>query len=539
VNAAVPANGRLRVRNQIAADDWRILRALSLYRLLLSVLLLILYYSGYAPRFFEQVEAGVFQTVGLAFLAIAVALSVPLTMRWPSVTTQTIVQFLGDMLCLIPLMWASGGVPSGLGMLMLTPTVGASLILSARVSLLMAATSALALLGEETLRLYQLPSSSAAFTETGILGTAFLITALATNAVAERARRSEALAARVGSDLASLTRLNERIVEQMGAGAIVVDHNQRIRLINGTARRLLTLTEMSGEPPLHDAAPRLAAAFANWKHGKPISAEPLAPAPGAEEVILRFSSLGSDAEAPALIILDDAGEARARAQQLKLAALGRLSASIAHEIRNPLAAISNAGQLLAESPARNPEDERLLGMIQRHSERINRIVNDILALSRRDSSSPTVILIPSWLQRAVGHYRESVTTAARDIRIEMATSAFDVVFDPNHLQQVLVNLLDNAFQHGGEKISVTVRCLRVGPTRRPCIDLEDNGRGIEPEIVDRIFEPFFTTAHQGTGLGLYLARELCEYNQSSLSYVTRKESGACFRLTLMEVKAAR
>src|SRR5581483_9409771 len=236
---------------------------------------------------------------------------------------------------------------------------------------------------------------------------------------------------------------------------------------------------------------------------------------------------------------DDAREARARAQQLKLAALGRLSASIAHEIRNPLAAISNAGQLLAENPDRNPEDERLHGMIQRHSDRINRIINDILALSRRETGSPAVIAVPTWLQRAVLQYRESVATAKRDIRIEMATSAFDVVFDPNHLQQILVNLWDNAFQHGGEKIAVTVRCLRVGPTRKPCIDVEDNGRGIEPELVDRIFEPFFTTAHQGTGLGLYLARELCEYNQASLSYVPRTEGGACFRLALMEVKAAR
>ena len=229
---------------------------------------------------------------------------------------------------------------------------------------------------------------------------------------------------------------------------------------------------------------------------------------------------------------------RARAQQLKLAALGRLSASIAHEIRNPLAAISNAGQLLAESPDLNPEDERLLGMIQRHSERINRIINDILALSRRETGSPTVIGIPVWLQRAVTQYRESAQTAGREVRIEMATSAFDVVFDPNHLQQVLVNLWDNAFQHGGDKVVVTVRCLRVGPTRRPALDVEDSGRGIETELVDRIFEPFFTTAHQGTGLGLYLARELCEYNQANLSYVPRNEGGACFRLTLMEVKAA-
>jgi two-component system sensor histidine kinase PilS (NtrC family) len=537
VNAAAPASVRRKVRRHAAGDEWRILRALTLYRLFLAILLLILFESGYAPRFFDQVDAKLFHPVGLFYLGIAIALLVPLATRWPSLTTQTIVQFLVDIACVTTLVWASNGVPSGLGILLITPIVGCSLVLSARLSLLMAATSAIALLSEEILRLYELPSSAVAFTETGILGSAFLVTALATNAVAERARRSEALVARVGSDLASLTRLNERIVEQMQAGAIVVDRSHRIRLINAAARRLLNLTATLGELRLDDAAPRLAAAFVNWRHGKPISAEPMSPTAGAEEVLVRFSSLGSDEEAPALILLDEAQEARARAQQLKLAALGRLSASIAHEIRNPLAAITNAGQLLAENPDRNAEDDRLLGMIQRHSERINRIVNDILTLSRRDTAGPEVISIPEWLQRAVAQYRESVSTARRAIRIEAPVASYEILFDPNHLQQILVNLLDNAFQHGGENVAVTIRCSRSGPMRRPCLDIEDNGRGIATEMVDRIFEPFFTTAHQGTGLGLYLARELCEYNQASLSYVPRAEGGACFRLVMMEVRA--
>jgi two-component system, NtrC family, sensor histidine kinase PilS len=539
VNAAVPARVRAKPRRRYSPDDWRILRALSLYRLFLAVLLLILFATGYAPRFFEQVDAGAFQLTGLVYVVIAVLLLVPLTTRWPPLTAQTSLQFLADIGCVTVLVWASGGVPSGLGMLLITPTVGCSLVLSARFSLLMAATAALALLGEELLRIYQLAPGGAALTETGILGSAFLVTALATNAVAERARRSEALAERVGSDLANLTRLNERIVEQMQAGVIVLDRNHRIRLINAAARRLLNISTALADLRLDDSAPRLGAAFANWLHGKPISAEPLTPGPGSEEVIVRFSSLGSDDEAPVLILLDEAREARARAQQLKLAALGRLSASIAHEIRNPLAAITNAGQLLAENPHRGEEDDRLLGMIQRHSERINRIVNDILALSRRDSGGPEVISMPGWLQRAIASYRESVTTAGRDMRVEMASAPFDAVFDPNHLQQILVNLWDNAFQHGGENVMVTVRCLRVGPTRRPCLDIEDNGRGIPAEMVDRIFEPFFTTAHQGTGLGLYLARELCEYNQASLSYVSHAEKGACFRLVMMEVRPAR
>jgi two-component system sensor histidine kinase PilS (NtrC family) len=540
VNAAVPARSRPKSRRLTTQDDWRILRALSSYRFLLAVLLLILFEAGYAPRFFEQVQGPLFQIGCLVYLAVSLMLLVPLSLRWPGITVQTHLQFVADVLCVGTLIWSSSGVSSGLGMLLVTPTVGCSLILPARLALLLAAGAAMALIGEELAQVYYLQAGNGAFTETGILGSVFLITALATNAVAERARRSEAIAVRVGSDLANLTRLNERIVEQMQAGAVVVDESHRIRLINAAARRMLTLPPNTGAGQRLDAvAPRLAVAFVNWSHGHPHSGEPIAPAPNTEEVMVRFSSLGADPAAPTLILLDDAREAQARAQQLKLVALGRLSASIAHEIRNPLAAISNAGQLLAESGERKAEDKRLLGMIQRHSERINRIVNDILTLSRRDSRGPEVLEIPAWLQRAVAQYREGSPTSAREIRIEQAAAPFEVLFDPDHLQQVLINLWDNAFQHGGEQVAVTIRCQRSGPTRQPCLEIEDNGRGIPAEMVEQVFEPFFTTAHQGTGLGLYLARELCEYNQARLSYAPRREGGACFRLVMMEIRQTR
>jgi two-component system sensor histidine kinase PilS (NtrC family) len=523
----------------IAADDWRILRALSLYRLALVAVLMLLFESGYAPRFFEQVQGPMFQSICLLYVAAALILLGLLKLRQTGVVLQTYLQFGSDLIAVCSLVWASDGVPSGLGMLLITPTVGCSLILSRRMALLLAAGASLSLLAEELARLYKLPISDAAFTETGILGSMFFVTAITANAVAERARRSEALAARVGSDLANLTRLNERIVEQMQDGAIVVDHNQHVRLINAAARRLLDLP--AGEPieRLDQAAPRLAEELRRWRHGGQPQTEPFAPSAHAHEVLANFSSLGGQEFSPVLILLDDAREARARGQQLKLAGLGRLSANIAHEIRNPLAAISNAGQLLSEATGRSEEDRRLLDMIHRHSDRINRIVNDVLSLSRRDLATPDLLVLPGWVARAVEQYRESGAHADRAIRLDVATTPFEILFDQNHLQQVLVNLLDNAFQHGGEQVQVTVRCSRLGATRRPCLEILDDGAGIPAALADRVFEPFFTTAHQGTGLGLYLARELCEYNQARLSYIPRAEHGACFRIEFQEVRLTR
>jgi two-component system sensor histidine kinase PilS (NtrC family) len=220
---------------------------------------------------------------------------------------------------------------------------------------------------------------------------------------------------------------------------------------------------------------------------------------------------------------------------MNLAALGRLSAGIAHEIRNPLAAISHAGQLMAESPNLSAENQRLLSMIQRHSERIDKIVKDVLTLSRRDSPAPAPLKLRAWLEQAVAQYRESHPGARRGVHIDRVASDLSVRFDPHHLQQVLFNLWDNSFLHGGRdgrRIEVHIATSPRGESA-PWLEVRDNGPGIPAELRERVFEPFFSTAHQGTGLGLYLARELCEYNHCRLTYRGGAE-GASFRLTFAE-----
>ena len=514
-------------------EDWRILRALSFYRLLLVTLQLVLYETGYLGSIFDGFLPATFYGTCIVYALSALLLLLPIVYRRPAVAAQAHVQFGVDAAAIIAMTYACGGVPGGMGMLMLTPAVGCSMVISPRMAMVQAAGATLAMFAEEVYRLYP-EFDSGPFTQTGILGLMFFATSAAASAVAVRARKSEAFAAQVGSDLASLARLNERVIEHMQTGVAVIESSGRIRLLNAAAGSMLRAR--AGQA-LAEAAPALAEALTDWRLGRGLAPGPLAPRAGAEDVIPRFSRLGWGNDAPTLMLLENSRALREQALQMNLAALGRLSAGIAHEIRNPLSAISHAGQLLAESPELGPENQRLLAMIQRHSERIEKIVRDVLALSRRDAPTPAPLRLRPWLEQAVAQYREGRPAAARTLRVERVASDLSVRFDPNHLQQVLFNLWDNSFVHGGRDGRNIQIELSTGPARGGgprWLEIRDNGPGIPADLRDRVFEPFFSTAHAGTGLGLYLARELCEYNHSRLSYRPGPDGGACFRLAFAE-----
>jgi two-component system sensor histidine kinase PilS (NtrC family) len=511
-------------------EDWRILRALSFYRLLLVTLQITLYESGYLSLIFAGFESELFYAICIAYAIASLLLMLGIVYRRPPIGWQAHGQFFIDVAAITGLAYTCGGVPTGLGMLLLTSVVGCSMVISARMALVQAVGATLVMFAEEVYRLYP-EFDSGPFTQTGILGLMFFATTLAANAVATRARRSEALAAQVGSDLASLARLNDSVIEHMQTGVAVIEGSGRIRLLNAAAAQMLGAR--AGDP-LAERAPALAQRLEEWRLGR-VSETALAPRPGAEDVIPRFSRLGWGDAVPVLILLDNARALRDQALQMNLAALGRLSAGIAHEIRNPLAAISHAGQLMAESPNLSAEDQRLLSMIQRHSERIDKIVKDVLTLSRRDSPEPAPLKLRAWLEQAVAQYRESHPGARRSVHIERVAPELSVRFDPHHLQQVLFNLWDNSFLHGGRdgrRVEVHIAASPRGESA-PWLEVRDNGPGIPAELRERVFEPFFSTAHQGTGLGLYLARELCEYNHCRLTYRGGAE-GACFRLTFAE-----
>lgn len=215
---------------------------------------------------------------------------------------------------------------------------------------------------------------------------------------------------------------------------------------------------------------------------------------------------------------------------MKLAAIGRLTANIAHEIRNPLGSISHAAQLLYEEPQTSPTTQRLLRIIHDNTQRLNRMVNDVLGLNRGEVAHPESIAIGEFVRRFIAEFAETENADARVFTVS-ADGALTVTFDRTHLNQVLWNLCRNALRHcGGRPGSVLVVAQLVRASRVVKLDVIDDGPGVAPAVRGSLFEPFVTAAAGGTGLGLYIARELCVANGAALDYV-ESTKGSQFTLT--------
>src|SRR5271154_5462908 len=225
-----------------------------------------------------------------------------------------------------------------------------------------------------------------------------------------------------------------------------------------------------------------------------------------------------------------------RVQQGKLAALGRLSASIAHEIRNPVGAMSHAGQLLAESPKIGADERRLTDIIRNNSERVSTIINNVLQLSRREDTKPSRLNLGDWVEDFLGEFCETMQVPRSAIGFREDADDLEVRFDPSHLHQVVWNLGDNALKYGETRdgFKVEIKLARLNPSYRPYLEAADRGTGIEPSAADRIFEPFFTGRKGGTGLGLFIARELCQLNRAVLLYEPRSGGGSLFRIVFSD-----
>ena len=222
------------------------------------------------------------------------------------------------------------------------------------------------------------------------------------------------------------------------------------------------------------------------------------------------------------------------AQSLKLNSLGRLTASIAHEIRNPLGAISHAAQLLQESPDLIPSDNRMADIIQHHSERVNRIVESVMQISRREPPKPEQLLLASWLSEFVHEYLNALNRPA-EVTIDCDYKELLIEFDPENLQRVFTNLLDNALRHSKQETGKETARIHIdidSTVHQYQINMIDNGSGVAFADRAKLFEPFFTTMSEGTGMGLYLCKELCEINNADLDYRPTGKGESCFRISI-------
>jgi len=537
-----PATERdLRLRGMRGGDEadltWRVLGTLNLFRLLVAVVLFGLFFAASDPRFFGDRYPEVFAATAAGYLVFAVVSGLSIGQRWVNAGVQAATQIVVDIVAIVTLMHASGGISSGLGGLLIVFVGASSLVLPYQAPAFFAALATLAILGEQIFSQLGGASNAGQYPAAGVLGAIIFAIALAAKPLARRIQVSEALARQRGVDLANLAELNEYIVQHLRESIVVVDGEDRVRLINSSGARLLGSPQVRPGSILAEATPELAHFLREWRaHSRRSSHQELtmgAPDGGAR-ITAHLAPLdkGEERRGPVLIFLEDTSLMNERVQQSKLASLGRLSASIAHEIRNPIGAMSHAGQLLAESEALTPDDLRLTEIIRGNAERVSLIIDNVLQLSRRESSRPEELSLGPWLRDFAAEFSRTLELREGELGVTDAPDELIVRMDPSHLRQVLWNLCDNAVKYASETggIMVDLRAGRTQQNNRPFLEVLDRGYGVDPKTIDKIFEPFFTARKGGTGLGLYISRELCELNRATLVYQPRDGGGSIFRI---------
>jgi two-component system sensor histidine kinase PilS (NtrC family) len=510
--------------------SWRALQYFNLYRFLISLLFVGLIWFGQLPEPLGVYDRRLFAFVAHGYLLASIVIAVVISMQMPRYKMQVAVHVLIDIIAISLMMYASNGLDSGFGMLLVIAVAGGSILCAGRIAILFAAIAALAVLSQEVylqfFRYYPPPN----YTHAGLLGITFFATAILGHILSARVEKSEALVKQHAVDLESLARLNEIIVQRMQAGIIVLDDEYRIRLSNESARMLLGFHENINNRPIADIAPEIISKLKKWLNEDGMHNVIIKPGRGEVDIQVSFTQLKPDTKFGILIFLEDLALMRQRAQQLKLASLGRLTASIAHEVRNPLGAITHASQLLSESGQINNESNRLIEIIMDQSHRVNTIIENVQHISRREPVTPQLIEVKPWIAEFINEFTVRKNISKENVKYSIKPEDLIIRMDSSQLYQVLWNLAENAIRYSTGNILLELNCGLKKESQRAYIDILDHGPGIKEEVIEHLFEPFFTTNPMGTGLGLYIASELCEANQVSLSLYHNSKAGCCFRI---------
>lgn len=530
--------GRARLRESGGLElRWRVLRLLNLFRVIAAGVFTLLYFQE-GPQPFGSELPRIYLTAGIIYFGVALIASFTLRSRWPSLQWQTYIQLLADVILITLMTHASGGQASGIASLLFISVAAGSILMGRRGALAFAALATLALLAEQFFSQLAGATSAYGYTNSGLMGAIFFASAIVGSWIAERFQESEALATRRGVDLANLSQVNNLIIQNLRTGVVVLDEDNHIRQINAAAMRYLDVPGNAKGRSM-DASPALRELVEHWRSSRNETARNLR-GPDGTLFLPTIQTLNGHRDGSLMIFLEDGETAADEVQQMKLAALGRLTASIAHEIRNPIGAISHAGQLLEESAGLDADDQRFLAIIREQSGRVNEIVQNILQLGRRERVQPERLEITSWLRDFVMECCDTQDIPLEAVDLDTTGDEVFIRIDPGHLRQILLNLVENARRHAGFNEQGELAKLRLSQTASGSttwLDVVDFGPGIPDDIVTRIFEPFYTHSRTGTGLGLFIARELCECNHASLKYGQDGDGRSCFRIRFQDEHA--
>jgi two-component system, NtrC family, sensor histidine kinase PilS len=521
---------------------WRVIGLLNLYRVLVPLVLVsmqVLAGPQWAPA---AVRPSMFMSACVAYFTAGVLLVIARRLEWASLRIVALVNASVDSAAIALILYAGGGISSGLGILLVLPVAALAVLADHRDAFLIAAVAALGVLAQQVFVTLADSTPTTDYTAAGVLGVVLFGIALSLWPVANRLRESEALVRKQELDLANLAHLSQYIVQHLRESILVIDPQDRIRLINESAAQMLGDDKAYPDVLIGEAAPQLLYLLETWRQSSshtavfPNADPTFVSADGGRVIRAHFAPLGAASPTPVIVFLEDTSLMAERVQQSKLAALGRLSASIAHEIRNPVGAMSHAGQLLAESPNVSAEDRRLTEIIRNNADRVSGIINNVLRLSKREETHAESLLLQSWCEEFHEEFCETMQWPRERVRVGGLATGIEVRVDPSQLRQIVWNLCENALKHGVQQSSdqiVEIRYGRMNPTARPFLEIADRGPGVAAEHAERIFEPFFSGG-RGTGLGLFLARELAQTNGATLLYEARPGGGSIFRLVFAD-----
>jgi len=519
---------------------WRVIGLVNLYRLLVPPVLLTMYWLADPQSALVPTRPDLFQFVCIAYFTTGVLLVVARRLSWPTLRRIALVNAAIDATAISLILYSCGGVASGLGILLVLPVGAMAVLADNRDAFLIAAFAALGVLIQQTFAYVTNSAPGTDYTNAGVLGVVLFSIVLAVWPVANRLRESEALVRRQEVDLANLAQLSQYIVQHLRESILVVDMEDRIRLINESAAQILGDDKVFPGALLGEASPRLLYLLETWRQNRnwaESTSNTFVAADGGRVVRPHFASLGSTEPAPVLVFLEDTSLIAEQVQQSKLAALGRLSASIAHEIRNPVGAMSHASQLLAESQQLSGEDKRLTEIIHGNADRVSTIIDNVLQLSKKGETRLERLSLSLWLEEFCDEFCETMQLRPDCLRIRGDRPEIEVRADPSQLHQVLWNLCDNALRHGMREdadAEIEIRYGRLNPGARPYLEVADRGPGVKAEHAERIFEPFFSGEGGSTGLGLFLARELAQTNGATLLHEPRSGGGSVFRVVFSD-----
>lgn len=547
-----------RLDSKITSTRWRSLKLYNLYRLIIAVLLFLtqgissesLSYFNNSGNFFLTS----FSSLVISYFIFSAISAVFTWLEKPNLDISLPAQIVTDIIFIVLIMHTQQGSQSSIGLLLIITIAAGSLISVGRLALFYAAIASIGILLEQTFHILDVSNPSENYTSAVLLSLGCFATAWLAYSLAKRSQESELLAAQRGLDIQNMAQINALITDEMQDGVLVVDqdllikhHNHQAEVLLGLDNKL-TYADNWQKKPLSEVSPEIESLMQYWlaektpEHGF-VPTHNTIPSfikltALSRELRLRFLPISENRNQGAVIFVEDWSQMQTQAHQVKLAALGRLTANIAHEIRNPLSAISHANQLLQEEDT-DPATKRMLQIISDNVQRLDQIIKDVLELNRRDRTNQETIHLESFMQDFYTQFCAVEKIPESSFTFLLKTKETIVAFDRRHLNQILWNLCKNGWRHCRKSEGSLKLALHVNENANTMrVEITDDGEGVPDNIQAHLFEPFFTTENTGTGLGLYIARELADANGAKLQYKALDSDDGSGSKFIMHLKRA-